>query len=88
MTPRQAFGEALREVRTSTERPGGRALSQERLALDAGLHRTHVSFLERGLKSPSLETIFILSRVLKVSPGELMERTQNKVTDWPEKDSS
>lgn len=49
-------------------------LSQEALAYICGLHRTEVSLLERGKRSPRLETIVILSRGLELSsPGELLD---------------
>lgn len=47
-------------------------ISQEKLAFSAGIHRTYVSQLERGLKSPSLETIFFLAQALGVKPIELL----------------
>jgi transcriptional regulator with XRE-family HTH domain len=58
------FGKALQAARRERE------LSQEQLALDAGLHYTHVSLLERGLREPSLETLVKLCRALDVSPAE------------------
>ena len=46
-----AFGAVLRDVRKE------RGLSQEDLGFESGYHRTYVSLLERGLKSPSLQTL-------------------------------
>lgn len=40
-----------------------KGISQEKLALDANVHRTYVSQLERKLKNPSL---LILNRLAKV----------------------
>ena len=45
------FGNVLKALRTE------RGLSQEEFAMNVGLHRTYISQLERGLKSPSLRTI-------------------------------
>ena len=42
------FGKVLKALRTE------RGLSQEEFAMNVGLHRTYISQLERGLKSPSL----------------------------------
>ena len=64
MTP--TFGEAVRTMRRRRE------LSQEQLADAAGLHRTHISLIERGLREPSLETLVKLCRGLRVSPGEAL----------------
>jgi len=67
----EAFGAVLREVRKE------RGLSQEELGFESGYHRTYVSLLERGLKSPSLQTIFELSRALKFSPSGLLARVES-----------
>jgi transcriptional regulator with XRE-family HTH domain len=49
-------------------------LSQEALADHCGVHRTGISLLERGRRSPRLGTIVTLSRCLKLaSPSELLE---------------
>lgn len=64
MTP--TFGETVRMTRRR------RRLSQEKLADEAGLHRTHISLIERGLREPSLETLVKLCRALGVSPGEAL----------------
>lgn len=49
-------------------------LSQEALASICELHRTEISLLERGKRSPRLETIVVLARGLELSsPIELLE---------------
>jgi transcriptional regulator with XRE-family HTH domain len=53
-----------------------RGLSQEQLGFESGYHRTYISLLECGQKSPSLQTIFKLAEVLKVEPSEIIERIQ------------
>jgi transcriptional regulator with XRE-family HTH domain len=55
------FGKMLKELRTA------RGLSQEEFAMNVGLHRTYISQLERGLKSPSLRTIKKICDELEVS---------------------
>jgi transcriptional regulator with XRE-family HTH domain len=62
------FGKIIRIKRVE------RGLSQEQLAEKAELHRTYISQLERGIKNPTLKTIFRLSRALSVSPQALIER--------------
>jgi transcriptional regulator with XRE-family HTH domain len=42
-------------------------LSQEGMGFRAEVHRTYVSQLERGLKSPTLSMLLKLSRALKAS---------------------
>jgi transcriptional regulator with XRE-family HTH domain len=60
------FGERLREVRQQ------RAISQEKLAELAGLHRTYVSSIERGERNVSLVNIERLAGALNVTMAELM----------------
>ena len=47
-------------------------LSQESLADKAGLHRTHVSLIDRGRRSVRLETLERLAIALHVQPAEMM----------------
>ncbi len=65
----RAFGRVLREYRLKL------SLSQEDLALEAGIDRTFVSLLERGKRQPTLETLFRIAKVLRVSPAILVART-------------
>ena len=60
-------GKRLREVR---ERKG---LSQEQLSERAGYYRTYVGHIENGSYSPSVHTIWRLSKVLKVDLGDLLK---------------
>jgi DNA-binding XRE family transcriptional regulator len=62
----KAVGLALREARLATGK------SQEQLTLEAGLDRTYVSLLERGLKSPTLRTLFKLAGILGVKPSRIL----------------
>ncbi len=63
----------LRELR------GERQLSQEALADKSGLHLNHVSYLERGIKSPSLIAVFQLARALDVSVTSLVGRVEEEL---------
>ncbi len=47
-------------------------LAQERLALDAGVDRTVVSKIERGVTNPSLDVLLRLSNHLNVEVGQLL----------------
>ncbi len=60
------FGAKVRELRDA------KGLSQEALADAAGLHRTHISLIERGQRSVRLETIESLAIALRIQPTELM----------------
>jgi len=61
------FSVVLRRLRIENN------LTQEELAERTGLHRTYISQLERGLKSPSLRTIDAVSGVLQIEISELMQ---------------
>jgi transcriptional regulator with XRE-family HTH domain len=67
----QAFGRVLREYRLKSR------LSQEALALEAGVDRTFISLLERGMRQPTLQTVFSLASVLGVAPATLVAKTSS-----------
>lgn len=53
------LGEEIKELRLNA------GLSQEALALEAGVDRTYVSQLERGIANPSLMILYRISKVLE-----------------------
>lgn len=67
-----AIGDQLRAAR---ERLG---MSQEELADRAGVDRTYVSILERGLKSPTLETFERVCAALDTLPERVIEAARRK----------
>lgn len=52
-------------------------LSQEKLAELANIHRTYISQIERGLKSPTLETIFRICSALHVKPNQFIKDVED-----------
>lgn len=72
VTPEEAFGNVVRQLRLELD------MSQEELAHAADRHRTYVSLIERGMNSPSLQTIFRLAKVLGVKPSELLSRVEKQ----------
>lgn len=54
-------------------------LSQEELGFRAEVHRTYISQLERGLKSPTLNMILKLSRALKASASKLVATVERQL---------
>jgi transcriptional regulator with XRE-family HTH domain len=66
LTIEEAFGLTLQDLRKTHK------LSQEELGFESGYHRTYISQLERGRKSPSLKTIFQLAAALKTLPSEMV----------------
>jgi transcriptional regulator with XRE-family HTH domain len=68
--PAQAFGEALRQLRSE------RGLSQEQAALACGIDRAYFGQLERSVKSPTLNTLWRLADGLDTKPSQLLARTE------------
>jgi transcriptional regulator with XRE-family HTH domain len=64
------FGERVRVLRQA------RTLSQEALALAAGLDRTYIGGVERGERNISLLNIQKIAQALKVSPADLLQFEQ------------
>lgn len=50
-----------------------RRLTQEDLALEAGLNRAYVGYIERGRRNPSIETVAKIAKVLKAPLHELFK---------------
>lgn len=69
----QALGNAIREVRED------RCISQEKLAEEAGLHRTYISSAENGHRNISLSNIFKIARALGVSMTELIRLCEDRL---------
>lgn len=65
--PEVAFGLALRRIRLETE------ISQEELGFRADLHRTYISDIERGVRNPTVRTIWKLAIALKVKPEQIIK---------------
>lgn len=66
MEPAQAFGRALRQRRTEAR------LSQEKLALEAGIERVYVSWLETGRRQPTFHMIVRLAGALGCSAADIV----------------
>lgn len=67
----RALGDAIRERRGEID-----GLSQEGLADLAGMHRTYVSEIERGLRNPSYRNLVKLAEALEVPLSELVARAE------------
>lgn len=57
-----------------------RALSLEALAVDAGVDRSYVGWIERGVQNPAVEALHRLAEALDVAVAELLS-----VLKWTEK---
>ena len=67
-------GRVLAEYR---ERKG---LTQDVLSGFAGLDRTHYSKLERGLRSPTLDTLFKIGQALDIPPHVIVKAIEDAHT--------
>ena len=56
-----------------------KGLTQEQLSGLAALDRTHYSKIERGLRSPTLDTIFKIAFALDMEPHELIQVIERNV---------
>jgi transcriptional regulator with XRE-family HTH domain len=72
--PKSLFAANVRRMRLAA------GLSQEQLAERAGLHRTYISSVERGLRNVSLENIFGLAAALGCDPRELLAPPAKEVS--------
>ena len=68
-----AVGHAISKLRQN------RGLSQEELADRAGIHRTYVSQLERGFKSPTLAILIKIARALDTKPSQLLRAAEEEL---------
>jgi transcriptional regulator with XRE-family HTH domain len=66
----EIFGRVLRELRESNN------ISQEKLAEYCDLDRTYISLLERGLRQPTITTLFKLSKALNISPSDFIKKVE------------
>lgn len=56
-------------------------MSQEQLSFEAGLHRTYISQLERGIKSVTVKTLLRITSVLDVEIDEFMRKVRDEQKD-------
>jgi transcriptional regulator with XRE-family HTH domain len=57
-----------------------KGLSQEALAHRAGLHRTYVGLVERGLRKPTIEVGHALAQALGVHLSDLIREAEKKLS--------
>jgi transcriptional regulator with XRE-family HTH domain len=63
----RALGQTVAKYRQA------KRLSQEALAAKAGLHRTYLSDIERGVRNPGIKNVVRLAKALGISTAELVE---------------
>jgi transcriptional regulator with XRE-family HTH domain len=56
-------------------------LSQEELAFQSGLHRTSISHIERGIKSPTVDTLGKIAAGLATTPSDLLVEAERRAKE-------
>lgn len=67
MTAKIIFGRVLEKARLE------KGLTQERLALEAGIARRFLQDMEAGEKQPTVTSLFKLCRALDLKPSDLLD---------------
>jgi len=67
MDIRKQIGARIQKVRKAA------GLSQEDLALEAGLDRTYISHVERGTRNPTVIVLFKIAKALRTTPSEMLK---------------
>jgi transcriptional regulator with XRE-family HTH domain len=67
------FGQVLQRYRSDT------GISQEELAHRAGVDRTFISRLERGVRQPTITTLIAVGAALGTSATELVRATEKEL---------
>jgi transcriptional regulator with XRE-family HTH domain len=72
--PATGFGKAIRARRLAA------GMTQENLALEAGLERVFISWMENGHKQATFQTMLKLARALNCSAAELVSEAEALLT--------
>jgi transcriptional regulator with XRE-family HTH domain len=59
-------------------RGSARKLSKAGLAKKAGLHQTYIALLERGERSPNLDTAKAIANALEVPLGKMLRKAETR----------
>ena len=67
-----AFSEVVKRLREA------RKLSKAALAKRAGLHQTYIGLLERGERSPNLDTAKAIANALEMPLGKMITKAEKR----------
>lgn len=69
----KTFGKILKQYRKEKN------ISHEKFAFKCELDRTYISLLERGQRNPTLNSIFRISKGLRIKPNKMIEDTEKLI---------
>jgi transcriptional regulator with XRE-family HTH domain len=69
------FGQVLKNIREEA------GITQETLASNSELDRTYISLLERGLRTPTIATLFKMAPSLQKQPSEILAIVEKKLNE-------
>jgi len=64
---RNTLGKNVQRIRK------GKGISQEELASLVGVDRVAIGYIEQGIRSPKLETLFLIAKALNIQPKDLFD---------------
>ncbi|WBL15114.1 helix-turn-helix domain-containing protein [Sutcliffiella sp. NC1] len=70
------LGEVLRKYRKKM------GFSQEELAFRCGLERVYISMIERGQRKPTVHTMFIICKELRIRPSAFFNEIEESLIDF------
>jgi len=73
----RVFGTTLRKIRKQQK------LSQEAFGAKLGLHRTHISLLERGKRQPVFPTVLLIIEKLEITPTQFWVIVEDVIKSNP-----
>lgn len=65
-----------------------KGMSQELTSGLAGIGRTHLSAIERGVRKPTLETFYRIAEAMNMRPSELLRAIEREVISRDRTDGS
>ena len=75
MEVKEVFSMVLLQLRKE------RKLTQAKLAEQADLETNFIGYMERGLRQPTITTLFKLAQGLNITPSEIIRRVEQQHTD-------
>lgn len=64
------------------------AVSKKKLSEEAGIARIHITHLEEGIKSPSMNVVFHLCEALGLEPEDFVHQVREEIKRLEEEDRS